>query len=135
MILQQKIASSETTFPNQNITGLGQPQQSLAIPDQAMNLKFAMMQYKRGTLVERAKGYYEQKGLEVPDFDRMSKVEKLMALAEFRKTVKNATDEIGTLSAQLKSQKNELVQEQKAKASAGKGSSVRPDTAGKDGGN
>lgn len=135
MKLQPKQANSATTFPNQNIIVLGPPQQSLAIPDQAMNLEYAMKQYKRGTLEERAKGYYEQKGLEVPDFDRMSKIEKLMQLAEFRKITKNASDTIGVGINNLKNIKNELVQQEKAKASAGKGNTVKPDTAGKDGGN
>lgn len=81
MILQQRV-ESQNAYMVQKPTGV--PTQSLTIPGQGFNLKYAMEQYKRGSLVERAIAFYEKEGLEMPDFKSMSRIEKLEALANYR---------------------------------------------------
>jgi len=81
MILQQKLEKRKYQLPKQKET----PQQSITIPGQALNLKFAMEQFKRGSLIERTKGFYEKEGMVSPDFGSMSRIERLQALADFRK--------------------------------------------------
>lgn len=81
MILQKKLV--DVKF-NINFRLIEKPTNSLAVPGQAMNLKLAMEQYKKGTLIEKVKGYYEREGFEAPDFNMMSRIEQLHALSEFR---------------------------------------------------
>lgn len=131
MILQQKIASSNYTFPKVYTEPAPlKKQQELTIPGQAIDLKHAMNMYRRGSLEERAKGFYEAKGFEMPDFDRMSKVERLGELNKFSKEVKRLSQEIQNINTK----NNEILAEkQKAKARHDQGSTARPDTVGKDG--
>jgi len=56
----------------------------ITMPGMAINDVEAMKRYVAGTIVEQAKGFYEEKGMEVPDFDRMDRIQKLEALEEFR---------------------------------------------------
>lgn len=135
MILQTKQASNLATFPKQYRIEKN-PTDSLTIPNQAFDLAYAMKQYKAGTLVERAKGYYEQKGLETPDFDRMSKVEQLTELAKYRKLVKTLPDQINSEVTKAQQKVHEkLVEKQQKEGNADKANSARPNTSGKDGNN
>lgn len=82
MILQQRV-ELQKAYMVQKPTGV--PTQGLTIPGQGFNLKYAMEQYKRGSLVDRAVAFYEKEGLEMPDFRSMSRIEKLEALSHYRK--------------------------------------------------
>lgn len=57
---------------------------SLTIPGQAIEIGLAVKRFSAPTIQERLKGYYEQEGLELPNFDRLSKIERLDLLAESR---------------------------------------------------
>lgn len=91
-------------------TGNRKNNNSLTIPGLAMNLKFAMEQFKRNTLIEKTKAYYETKGFEMPNFSMMSRIERLQALSDFRHLKQKSFDEI------IKTQKDALEQKQTAKA-------------------
>lgn len=78
MILQEYIPNPKPEVPSGKV---------ITLPGQAVDMKSAINQYRAGSLVERAKGYYERAGMEVPQFEKMSKVDQLLALGEYRKTV------------------------------------------------
>lgn len=55
---------------------------SLTIPNQAVNIADAINRYSAPSILEKLKGYYEEEGLELPNFDRLDKVERLQLLAD-----------------------------------------------------
>jgi len=61
---------------------------SLTIPNQGINISDAITRFSAPAIAERLKGYYEQEGLEMPNFDRLDKIERLQLLAEARETFK-----------------------------------------------
>lgn len=106
MILQEKLSKQKyhllTKHNEKKAT------KSLTIPDQGFNLTHAMQQYKKGQLIERVKGYYDQQGMESPDFNMMDKFQKLQALADFRTMRQQAEDRIKeTISNHKKKLKDE----------------------------
>lgn len=91
--------------------------ESLSIPGQGFNLKLAMEQYKRGTLVERVKGYYENHGMVSPDFGMMDRIGKLHALSEFRTMRKVAEKKLDSAYDKAnKKYKEDVLEKTKAKA-------------------
>lgn len=74
---------------------------SLTIPGQGINLQYAMQQYRRGSLIERAIAFYEDEKMPMPNFHDMDKIERLGALAQYRKDVKRLSN-ILTNDAKLK---------------------------------
>lgn len=114
MILQQKLSAKKYALPG----GVGaKVTPSLTVPGIGFNLALAMEQYKRGTLVERVKGFYEKEGFETPEFDKMTKLDQLYELAKYRKMRKEAANnlEAAYAKANQKQQANEVL-EQKKKA-------------------
>lgn len=55
---------------------------SLTIPNQSINISDAITRYSAPSIAEKLKGYYEEEGLELPNFDRLDKVERLQLLAD-----------------------------------------------------
>lgn len=90
----------------------GVPTESLTIPGQAINLKYCMQQYLRGSLIDRAVGFYEKEGMTSPDFSKMDRVDKLAALGEYRKEVKRLQN---IITNDVKIKENVLVQKENAK--------------------
>lgn len=109
---------------------------SMAIPGAAFNLKLAMEQYKKGSLVERVKGYYEAKGFETPEFDKMTKLERMEQLAIFRKQKRELADKLDKSheKANLKFNEDVRIKQEKTKA-AETTANRRADTDREDGGN
>lgn len=107
MILQKKLVDRPFQLPT---AGSIKPTQSLTIPGAAFNIKLAMEQYRRGTLIERTQGYYASKGMDSPDFSMMDRIQQLQALAEYRKIVKEKT---------IKLNNHEAILEKQAKAKRG----------------
>lgn len=99
MILQQHIETKKGYLVPKST---GKPTESLTIPGQGINLKYAMEQYRRGSLIERAIAFYEDEKMPMPDFQNMDRIERLGALAEYRKDVKRLGN-ILTNDAKLKS--------------------------------
>lgn len=64
----------------------------ITMPGLAVNIQRAMQQYNLGDPVIQAKGWYEQQNMPIPDFDRMSKIDRLMALESYRKEAKAKTN-------------------------------------------
>jgi len=60
---------------------------SLTIPYQAVNIFDAIRRYSAPSIAEKLKGYYEDAGMELPNFDRLDKVERLQLLADAKATV------------------------------------------------
>lgn len=115
MILQIKQQNRPYQLPTAGSTKVTQ---SLTIPGQAFNLAYAMEQYKRGNLVERALGYYEKQGMEIPDVRMMDKIERMELLAHYRQLVKNSQTNIEADFNRAKKRNNELVEKQKAEKAA-----------------
>lgn len=109
MIQQQHL----TEFPKQELS----EGKKVTIPGLGVDIKKAMEQYLRGSLVERAKGFYESKGMIIPDFHKMDKIEKLLALNEFRKRYKDASTALGKAASasiqRLSNQKKSIRDESK----------------------
>lgn len=55
---------------------------SLTIPNQSVNIGEALKRYSAPSIAERLKGYYEDEGMEMPNFDKLDKVERLQLLAD-----------------------------------------------------
>lgn len=106
MILQPYIPDARPEVP----TG-----KKITMPGLGVDIKQVMLMYARGSEVERAKGYYEQQGMEVPDFDRMSHIEKLEALAELRKSAKQATEEINRSLEKAEAKRQDAILQNKVK--------------------
>lgn len=104
MILQKKLVDRPYQLPT---AGKTKPTQSLTIPGGAFNIKVAMDQYRRGTLVERTQGYYAKQGMDSPDFSTMDRIQQLEALAHYRQIVKEK---------KLKLDNHEAILEKAAKA-------------------
>lgn len=85
MILQQKQTGKKYAL---SVKPTGKVTPSLSIPGQAFNINLALQQYKKGNLTDRVAGYYESEGMDVPDFNMMTNLEKLEELAKYRKIVK-----------------------------------------------
>lgn len=83
----------------------------ITMPGLGVDIRQVMQMYSRGSMEERAKGYYEQEGMEVPDFARMSHIEKLEALGEYRRQAKESNDKLNKLSdASVAKQKDAILQ-------------------------
>lgn len=63
---------------------------SLTIPNQAVDIKIAITRFSAPSIEARLKGYYEEEGLELPNFDRMDKIERLQLLADTKADMDNA---------------------------------------------
>lgn len=86
MIQQQHL----TPYPTKEVGG----GKRLSQPGLGVNIKLALQQYSRGTLENKAAGYYEKAGLPIPEFDRMNLIEKYEALAEWRQKVKDGVTQL-----------------------------------------
>jgi len=60
---------------------------SLTIPNQSVNISDAITRYSAPSIAEKLKGYYEEEGMELPNFDRLDKVERLQLLADAKATM------------------------------------------------
>lgn len=81
---------------------------ALTYPKLGVNIKAAVEQYARGTLENRAIGYYMEKGMEVPDLHMMDKIEKLQMLQEWRKKVKETEGLLEGVAKAEEKRKSEL---------------------------
>lgn len=133
MILQKKMVDRPYALVTKTNT---KPQLSMSVPGAAFNLKLAMEQYKRGTLVERVKGYYEAQGFETPEFDKMTKLERLEALAQYRKISREAAARLDASHEKANHKYNEdvRIKKEKERNVSVRGNS-RTDANGEDGGN
>lgn len=66
---------------------------SLTIPNLALDIDEALNKYSSQSIENKLKGYYEQEGMEMPDFDRMDRIERLVKLAEVRAEVERLKEE------------------------------------------
>lgn len=84
----------------------------ITLPGYGVNIKEAIEQYSRGSMENKAKGFYENEGEPVPDFAKMSKIERLEALGEYIKEVENKRAEIANIvSASQSKQKDAILQQ------------------------
>lgn len=100
-----------TVFPKQEIPG----QSKVTMPGLSIDVKRALQQYAMGTMEERAKGYYEKLGEEIPDFHKMSKIERLVSLNEIRKKIKEQQGTINNIVAKAQADKKEAILQQTVK--------------------
>lgn len=70
---------------------------SLTEPNQAISIPNALERYAAPSLEEKLHGYYEQQGLELPNFDRLDKVEQLIAFAEHKEKIKNLKEKVDNM--------------------------------------
>lgn len=63
---------------------------ALTIPNQAIDIKTAVTRFSAPTITEQLQGYYESEGLELPNFELLSKLEQLDKLAECREIFKHS---------------------------------------------
>lgn len=65
---------------------------SLTIPHQAIDIGKSVLRYSAPSIQEKLKGYYEEEGLELPNFDRLDKVERLQMLADAKASMFHAKE-------------------------------------------
>lgn len=100
MIQQQHI----TPNPTQEVAGT----KKITMPGLSVDVKLALQQYARGSMEERAKGYYESQGMIIPDFNKMSHIERLEALNEYREIAKNSQVELQGFATARAKREDEL---------------------------
>lgn len=81
----------------------------ITMPGLGVNIARAIQMYSKGTIENQAIGYYEEKEMPIPDFGRMSKIEKLMALNEWREVVKTETGILQGLQAESKKREDSII--------------------------
>lgn len=103
------------SFDSSNASIMPVGGRSLTIPGQSVNISDAITRYSAPTILEKVKGYYEEEGMELPNFDRLDKVERLQLLADTKanmfRTKAAAENAISDANA-----KAEKAKEEKAKA-------------------
>lgn len=62
----------------------------VTIQGKSLNLKFAIQQMRVGSIEEQLGAFYEKDGQVVPDFGRMSKVERMVELNKYKEEVSKA---------------------------------------------
>lgn len=77
-----------------------------------------------GSLIENTRAFYEEEGMEVPDFDKLTKIEKMEALAEYRTMLQQKRAEMQEHAK--KAVEKEQLKQQKANAKANAGSAEPP---------
>lgn len=65
---------------------------SLTIPNQAIDISIALKRFSAPTIEEKLKGYYEEEGMELPNFDRLDRIERLDLLAASRDNLRAAKE-------------------------------------------
>lgn len=70
---------------------------SLTQPGQAIDIATAAKHFTTPSIDERMKVYYDEAGIELPNFERMSYVERLTSLAESREQYKAAKQKVDLL--------------------------------------
>lgn len=70
------------------------PGKSLTKPGMAVEIKLTMEKYSVPTLAAQLKTYYDRENLVNPGFERMDRIDQLMAHAEMREDVKNKFREL-----------------------------------------
>lgn len=101
---------------------------SLTIPNQAISIKIAVDRFSAPSIQERLKGYYEEEGLELPNFDRLDKVERLQYLADAKENLfhakKAANDAVDNFEAKANAEAD-------AKAKSEADAKAKPEAANK----
>jgi len=72
---------------------------ALTIPHQSVNISDAITRYSAPTIAQQLRGYYDEEGYEMPDFDRLDKVECLQLLAEAKANMQAAKEKAKNLEA------------------------------------
>lgn len=101
MIQQQHL----TPFPTPE---RGNKTKKLTMPDMVINLKRSMLQISKGTLEDRALGYYEKSGMSLPDFHHMTTIEKLTLLGDIRKDVREKGLELKKLDDKARKEEEKI---------------------------
>lgn len=86
MIQQEHLAP----FPNVEKNG----GKRITMPGLGVDIRQVLQQYAKGTLEERAKGYYDGLGMEIPEFSKMSRIEKLEQLNIYRDLVNKTKNDL-----------------------------------------
>lgn len=90
MITQTRL-ESKPGYLIKRITGdVAKATLSITIPNQALDIKYAMKAYKSGTLIEKQQAIYEKEGIEMPNFSMMDRIQKLEEFARIRKLKKDS---------------------------------------------
>lgn len=111
---------------------VGVRQLSLTVPGLAINLEYAMKQYKMGSPIEKMKAIYEEEGMIMPNFNMMTRIEKLQELAKFREMRIDSISQLNNL--QNEAIQKESVERSEEAAAKRKSDSGRTQSDSKDGG-
>lgn len=91
----------------------------ITMPGMGISIEELMTKYSAGTLLDKAKGFYEKQGMRQPDWDRLDRIEKLEYLNEYRETVRLNTELLNNKYNEAK-QKHARAQADKQKAASQK---------------
>lgn len=99
-------------WPTYERTGKDQVTQ----PGMAVSIGEAVANMNLGTPEEQAGAYYEQLGMPIPDFDRMTKTDRMIALNKYRQDVTKHQADLNKLESSAKQKHEEAILQQKIKA-------------------
>lgn len=106
--------------PPQQATTFKQEGLSLTVPGMAINVRDQIIRLQRGEPIERMAGVYaSQAGIEIPEFEKMSRLEKLDWAAQHREELQVTKERILNQIREAEKQKHEKEQTQKASADSG----------------
>lgn len=70
----------------------------ITMPGLAVSISQGLQRLDKGGIVDQAAAYYEEQGMPIPQFEMMSKIEKLEALNEYRQKVKKADETLKSIA-------------------------------------
>lgn len=95
-------------------------QQKITDPSMYVSPAKAVKMYQDDSLEKRAAHYYEQQGQVIPEFDKMTKIERLEALNEARKLAIKSRDKLREIDEkQFQSQQKAKVDAEQSKRQPG----------------
>lgn len=99
-------------WPTYERTGKDQVTQ----PGMAVSIGEAVKNMDMGTPEEQAGAFYEKMGMPIPDFDRMSKTDRMIALNKYRQDVVKLEGDLNKMESLAKEKHDEAILQQKIKA-------------------
>lgn len=103
----KKPPQKATTFKTEGL--------SLTVPGMAINVRDQLIRLQRGEPIERMAGVYaSHAGIEIPEFEKMSRLEKLDWAAQHREQLQETKERILHQLRETEKQKHEKEKTQKA---------------------
>lgn len=96
----------------------------ITMPNRSVDIKTAIKNMAFGSIENRAGAFYEEQGIQIPDFRMMDRIQKLQALEQYRADVNKLRNKALTIESNYLTAKKSQNDKQKAQTGG------TPDTGG-----